>query len=71
VGDRVAAGERIAACGFSGVSGRSALHVHLQATRDILAADSAGLPMPFANLSVRTPGGCQSTTLLYPGQATC
>lgn len=71
VGDRVTAGETLARCGFSGSSGRPALHVHMQAGRDILDADSTGLPMPFADLSVRTPGGCQPTSLLYRGQGTC
>ncbi len=71
VGDGVSAGEVVARCGFSGASGQSALHVHMQAGRDILDADSAGLRMPFANLAVRTPGGCQPTSLLYRGQGTC
>jgi hypothetical protein len=71
LGDRVAAGEIVARCGFSGASGRPALHVHIQAGRDILDPDSAGLAMPFADLSVRTPGGCQPTSLLYRGQGTC
>jgi len=71
VGDPVTAGEAIAACGFSGESGRSALHVHMQASRDILDADSPGLPMPFSNLAVRTPGGCRPTLLLYGGQGIC
>ncbi len=70
-GDHVAAGQPIARCGFSGASGRSALHVHMQAGRDILDADSPGLPMSFSNLAVRTPGGCQPTSMLYRGQGTC
>jgi hypothetical protein len=70
-GDRVAAGQEIARCGFSGASGRSALHVHMQAARDILDGDSTGLPMSFGDLAVRTPGGCQPTSMLYRGQGTC
>ena len=71
IGDAVAAGEIVARCGFSGASGRPALHVHMQVGRDILDADSTGLPMPFANLSVRTPGGCRPTLLIYRGQGIC
>jgi hypothetical protein len=71
VGDSVRASQPLARCGFSGASGRSALHVHMQEGRDILDADSPGLPMPFANLAVRTPGGCQPTSLLYRGQGSC
>ncbi len=71
VGDAVAAGEIVARCGLSGASGRPALHVHMQVGRDILDGDSTGLPMPSANLSVRTPGGCRPTSLLYRGQGTC
>jgi hypothetical protein len=42
----------------------------MQGWRDILDVDSAGPPMPFANLAVRTPGGRHPTLLLYRGQGT-
>lgn len=64
-GDAVSAGEAIARCGGP------TLHVHMQASRDILAAQAKGLPMRFSDLDVRTPGGCQATPLLYRGQGTC
>jgi hypothetical protein len=64
-GDRIAAGEDIARCGGP------ALHVHMQRGQDILDARAEGLAMPFANLDVRTPGGCMPTTFLYRGQGTC
>jgi hypothetical protein len=70
-GDHVTAGQPLAACGFSGDSGRSALHVHMQSGPDILGTDSPGAPMLFSNLNVRTPGGCYATAQLYPGQGTC
>lgn len=64
-GDRVAAGTEIARCGGP------ALHVHMQASRDILDGETEGLPMPFSDLDVRTPGGCRPTALLFRGQGTC
>lgn len=71
VGARVAAGQVVASCGFSGMRDHPGLDVQMRPTRDIVSADSPGLPMPFADLSVRTPGGCQPTSLLYRGQGTC
>jgi hypothetical protein len=64
-GDRLDAGEAIARCGGP------ALHVHMQAGRDILDAEAEGLPMRFSDLDVRTPGGCLATPLLFRGQGTC
>ena len=64
-GDSITAGQEIARCGGP------ALHVHMQASPDPLAAEAEGLPMPFRNLDVRTPGGCMPATFLYRGQGTC